>query len=195
MTTGTLATDTAPNAGLGRLYYLEFTIPAGTPQSAPVSQSWPLEDNNLVSISTRIPPGPSGLMGFRIMWAEQQIVPWGNNSWLICDDEELNWPSNTAVTLTGLVVQGYNTGTYPHTVYLRALITTLSATLQQEVNTETGIVALPASQAGPLSGEISNYVAPLPDETGMEETPETESAPVEPIAPEINPSISLVAVS
>jgi hypothetical protein len=134
-------------------------------------------------------------MGFRILWAQQQIVPWGNNSWLICDDEEIPWPSNTAITVSGLTVQGYNTGAYPHTVYLRALISTLPPALQSEVNAETGTVALPASQVGPISGDTNSYVAPETDDTGETESPELEETAPEEVEPEISPDISLVAAS
>lgn len=195
MTTPTALTPAAPNAALGRLYYLEFTIPAGTPESVPVSETWPLEDNYLIEINTRIPPGPCGLMGFKILWAEQQIVPWGNSSWLICNDEEIRWPANTAMTVSGLVIQGYNTGAYPHTVYLRALISTLPASTLSEVNAETGTVALPASQVGPESSSVNNYVAPITDETDETESPELEETAPEEVEPEISPSVSLVAVT
>lgn len=195
MTTQAIATDGAPNAMLGRLYYLEFTIPAGTLISAPVSQLWPLEDNYLISIEARIPPGPSGLMGFRILWSQQQIVPWGNNSWLIADDEEIPWAANTALTASALTVQGYNTGIYPHTVYLRALISTLPPAVQSEANTEAGVVALPASQVGPDTGDINSYVAPDTGGTDLGTAPVDETVPAEPVTPEINPGISLVSAS
>lgn len=195
MTTPATIPASAPNAGLGRLYYLEFTVPAGTPISAPVSSTWPLEDNYLIEITTRIPPGPSGQMGFRILWSEQQIVPWGNNSYLIADNEEIVWRSNTAMTVSGLVVQGYNTGTYPHTAYLRALISTLPPALVTELNAEEGTVALPASQAGPLTGDVNSFVfsgGVTPDQTT---SPITESIAPDVIEPEISPSISLVSGS
>jgi hypothetical protein len=195
MTTPTVTPAVAPNAGFGRLYYLEFTIPAGTPISAPVSDTWPLEDNYLVSIVTRIPPGPSGLMGFRIMWAQQQIVPWGNNSWLIADDEEIVWQSNTAMTVSGLVVEGYNTGTYAHTVYLRALISTLPPSVLQEIDQEMGTVALPASQVGPESGDVNSYVAPSTDVGEETESSELETGEPEEVQPTISPDVSLVGVS
>lgn len=195
MTTPANAANAAPNAGLGRLYYLEFTIPAATPILAPVSLPWPLEDNYLIEITSRIPPGPSGMMGFKIMWAQQQIVPWGNNSWLIANDEEIVWRSETAMTSSGLVVEGYNTGVFPHTVYLRALISTLPPAVQAAVDTATGTIALPASQVGPDTGDVNNYVAPLPDDSGETDTGDTEEIAPEDTDIEIPASVSLVAAS
>jgi len=192
VTTPTATTASAPNAGLGRLYYLEFTIPAGTPISSPASETFPLEDNYLVSLRIRVPPGPFGQMGFRLLWAQQQVVPWGNDSWLIANDEEVTWQSNVAITSTGLVVEGYNTGNFPHTIYILALISTLSASVQQEVSETSGAVALPASQVGPESTDTETYVAPPAD---YEEAPpsEEESAPVlEESEPVISSSVSLV---
>lgn len=195
MTIPATATDSAPNANIGRLYYLAFTIPAGTLISAPVSQTWPLEDNYLVSINTRIPPGPSGLMGFRILWSQQQIVPWGNNSWLTADDEEINWPSNTAISTSALTVQGYNTGIYPHTVYLRGLVSTLPPAVQSAVNQETGTVALPASETGALTVSADNFVAPDQSAIDLSLTPDELAAEQQSVEPEINPSISLVSAT
>jgi hypothetical protein len=195
MTIPAALTDSAPNAGLGRLYYLEVPIPAGTAITSPVSVSWPLEDNYLLRIDTRIPPGPSGQMGFRILWAEQQIVPWGNNSWLICDNESIPWMAETAITASGLVVEGYNTGSFSHTIYLRALISTLPPALASEVNTELGTVGLPASQVGPETQDVENYTSPASDETDETESAELEMAAPEEQEPVISPGISLVSGS
>ena len=179
--------DVAPNAGLGRLYYAEFTIPAGTPVASPVSLAFPLEDNFLKAMYIRIPPGPSGYMGFKILWASQQIVPWGNNSWLITNDEKVTWESETAVTVSGLVLEGYNTGQYNHTIYVLGLIQTLTPQLLQTVTELTGSVSAPGSQIGPETATINTMTAPELSEsgteaeetTGTEETPSAELPPGE----------------
>lgn len=187
--------DSAPNVNLGRLYYLVFTVPAGTPIASPFSAQWPLEDNYLIRIDARIPPGPSGSMGFRILWSQQQIVPWGNLSWLIANDESIPWESSTALTASALTVQGYNTGNFPHSVYLRALISTLPPAVQQNANEQSGSIALPASQVGALSAGVDTFTAPSGDITEQDIESQTQpESDLEPVIA-ISPSMSLVAAS
>lgn len=195
MTTPSITSDTAPNANIGRIYYLEAVVSPNTPIASPASFTWPLEDNYLERIDVRIPPGPSGAMGFRILWSQQQIVPWGNYSWLIANDEEIPWKADTAISASGLVVQAYNLGNFPHTIYLKALVRTLSPATAAAVSALTGSVALPASQVGPENYTANQYVAPIADNTEAsiesETNPELETEQ-EPI---ISPDMSLVAVS
>jgi hypothetical protein len=130
---------------MDRLYYLEVTTPANTPQSSPQSTPFPLEDNTLVYVDINVPPGNSATLGFRVMWAQQQVIPWGNNSWLLTDDEKVHVECNFAMTTSGLVVETYNVDIFPHTIYIRALVRDMTIAAQQEVNAATGSVALPAS--------------------------------------------------
>jgi hypothetical protein len=110
---------------MDRLYYLTPQIPAGTPQSAPVSTPWPLEDNQLIKISIEVPDGHCGLTGVRILWSQQQIVPFANNSFFVANDRTIDYQFDDYITSSGLVVQGFNTDIFPHTFYITALITNL----------------------------------------------------------------------
>jgi len=161
---------------MDRLYYLTVPTPAGTPASSPISTNWPLEDNELAYVDVRVPPGPSGLLYFRILYAQQQIVPWGNNSYFNPDDEIIHWQSDAAMTVTGLVIQTYNLGSYQHTIYLRALIKTM--TVQEEITASeySGSLALPTA---PVSSDQSSgtlFMAPI--QTLTSELP-TEISPTE----------------
>lgn len=130
---------------MDRLYYVTATFPAGTPISAPVSIPWSLEDNDLIYVDINIPPGPSAQMGFRLLWAGQQIIPWGNNSFLVTDDEKIHVDVNSYMTQTGLVIEGYNVDIFPHTIYIRGLIRTATAQEVVTANELTGNIGLPAS--------------------------------------------------
>jgi hypothetical protein len=144
---------------LDRLYYLEVTTPANTPLASPQSTLWPLEDNYLKYVDVLVPPGPSGLLGFRLMWANQQVIPWGNDSWLITDNERVHVDCDFMMTITGLVIESYNTDIYAHTIYIRGLVQT--ATVEQELAASelTGSIAVPASQDLTEIGGIQNYTA------------------------------------
>ena len=149
---------------MDRLYYESVTIPAGTPLATPVSVPWPLEDNYLKYVDIVVPSGPSGLMGFRILWASQQIIPWGNNSYLVTDNEKIHVDVDSYITVTGLVIEGYNTDIFPHTIYLRGLIQTLSPQQILAAEEVTGSIALPASlDTGDTSG-INSLVGTSGDE-------------------------------
>lgn len=108
-----------------RIYYQVLTVPAGTPVSAPEQQAWPLEDNQLVEVTVQIPDGHCGLTGFRILWAQQQIVPFANDSYLVGNDRTLRYPFDDYITSSGLVLEGYNNDIFQHSFYVTALITNL----------------------------------------------------------------------
>ena len=111
---------------MDRLYYETLTVPAGTPIATPASQAWPLEDNELVKVTIQVPDGHCGLTGFRILRAQQQIVPFANNSYLVANDRTLDYPFDDQITTTGLVLEGYNNDIFPHTFYVTALVTNLT---------------------------------------------------------------------
>lgn len=130
---------------MDRLYYLSVSTPPNTPQSAPQLTPFPLEDNTLVYVDINVPPGNSATLGFRIMWAAQQVIPWGNNSWLLTDNEKVHVECDFAMTISGLVIETYNTDIFSHTIYIRALVRDMTIANQQLVNAATGGIALPAT--------------------------------------------------
>jgi hypothetical protein len=147
---------------MDRLYYLEVTTPAGTLQSDLLSTTWILEENYLEYVDILIPDGPSGLLGFRILWAQQQVIPWGNNSFLTPNNEKIHVPVNDGITISGLVIESYNTDVFPHTINLRGLIKTLTPEQQQQITTLTGSVALPGSQVQQIGqSSIDTLTAPF----------------------------------
>jgi hypothetical protein len=110
---------------MDRLYYQTLTVGAGNSISTPVSQAWPLEDNELTKIVVTIPDGHCGLTGFRILRAQQQIVPFANSQYLVANDRTLTYEFDDEITTTGLVLEGYNNDIFPHTFYCEATVTNL----------------------------------------------------------------------
>jgi hypothetical protein len=127
------------------IYPLTVTTPAGTAEATPQATPWPLDDNFMPYFRYIVPPGPSGCVGFRLLWAEQQVYPFSNYSWLVTDDDKQQIDLNLAMTSSGLVVQTYNTGAWPHTIQFLACIRVVSASDQEAINEATGAIALPAS--------------------------------------------------
>lgn len=104
------------------VYAFAVTVPAGTPQSALFRQSITMPVRKVDVIEWRVPPGPSGLMGFAVTMGGVTVLPTKPNTFIVADDEHAEW------SLTGLPdsgawqVSGYNTGVFDHTVYLRWLV-------------------------------------------------------------------------
>lgn len=100
------------------VYSFQITIPAGTPQSAPVSVAITMPAREVESINVKVPPGPSGLMGFALTMNGRNVVPIVQGTYIVTDDRDLDFP------LTGLPnsgqwqVTGYNTDIYDHSIYV-----------------------------------------------------------------------------
>jgi len=110
-----------------RVYQFQVTTPPSTEIATPLSTAWPLDDGSLISVNLIIPPGHNGLTGFRILMAEQEILPWGSSGWIIGNDRNVNYPVNTEISGTELAIQTYNTDIWQHTHYLEAVLDPLGA--------------------------------------------------------------------
>lgn len=106
-----------------RIEVFEVTVPAGTAISAPQNTSLSFLDGHVTKIEVRIPPGPSGLVGFRFVHSQQVIIPFSGTTWIVADDEKLEWPVEGYPTNDDWSVRAYNTDIYPHTLYIRFLVT------------------------------------------------------------------------
>lgn len=96
-----------------------ITVPAGTLDTAPQTTALTLRDAVLERIEVRIPPGPSGLVGFAFLHSGQQVIPFVVGQWIIADNESLDWPVENYPTGNKWSVRAYNTDVYDHTLYLR----------------------------------------------------------------------------
>jgi|SRR5579859_322525 len=105
-----------------RIYDIAFTVAAHTPASAPVSIPWVTENNTIVDIELEVPPGHNGQTGLRVMKGDIQLVPWGVGTFIIANNYNRVFPVNAYLNTGDMSLQGYNTGQYPHTFYLRMTI-------------------------------------------------------------------------
>lgn len=113
------------------------TFAAGTLASAPstVALSWLPGVVRRVEIV--VPPGPSGVMGFQILHSAQRIIPFGDDIWIVTDDEPLGWDLSGYPTGDAWAIRGYNTGLFDHTVYMRWFLDEIPSQPQ------SGLVPLP----------------------------------------------------
>lgn len=93
-------------------------IPAGTDPSTPVTVDCSFPDASVVSIRWRVPPGPSGLMGFQVTSDGAPVIPLGESNYIVADDETAQWDVTGYQDTGSWQVTGYNTDIYDHTVYL-----------------------------------------------------------------------------
>jgi hypothetical protein len=93
-------------------------IPAGTPISAPVLVSIAFPVRVVRSVDWRVAPGAQGVMGWQLAMGGVQVLPTQSDTWVIGDGISgtftlTNYPDSGAWQ-----VKGYNTGAYPHSLYL-----------------------------------------------------------------------------
>lgn len=139
-------------------------IPAGTAIAAPITVPLTMPTREVLWIEVKVPPGPSGLMGFNLGSAGQQVIPTGAGSWIVTSDESFRWDLTGEIDSGAWELHGYNIGVYPHTVYLRFAVIlpavtapiaavqplegVLSAPALTDTSNSTGIVVSAATNTG-----------------------------------------------
>lgn len=110
-----------------RVLQFSVTIPAETPQTAPVTIGLPMDNWDIEQIDLEVPPGPSGLMGFYVSNNGVQWIPQTAGSFLVWDNTKQSWPLSDQPNASGWAITGYNTGVYPHNVIVRMHVNPTSA--------------------------------------------------------------------
>jgi hypothetical protein len=125
----------------------QVTIPAGTAQDAPYTADITFPAYQVNALRWKVPPGPSGLMGWQLQVAGQPVIPRVAGSWIVADNESDTW------TLTGYPDQGqwqlagYNTDIYDHTVYLDFLLDPVVSQQPSQLPGSPAIAALTSQTA------------------------------------------------
>lgn len=97
-------------------------LPTGTSPTN-LSTPQPMSMTGLIvrSIHMRVPPGPRGEVGFYIGASGNQVFPLTPGSFIITDNEIIDWTIENTIDTGAWQLVGYNTGSYPHTIYVRFL--------------------------------------------------------------------------
>ena len=93
-------------------------VPAGTTPAAPLVTDISFPERTVVAVSWRVPPGPSGLMGWALTSAGTPVIPIQPDTYMVTDNQADTWPLSGYLDSGNWQVTAYNTGIYPHTVYL-----------------------------------------------------------------------------
>lgn len=104
------------------LYQATVTTPAGTTPDLPQQTAFPLVDGTLTAVTILIPDGHAGLTGIRILQADQEIIPWSNDDWLVSNNEVIPISVNAPITAVGLTIETYNLDAFDHKHWVRAQV-------------------------------------------------------------------------
>jgi hypothetical protein len=97
----------------------EVTIPAGTAKASPQVSALTMPARIVEHAEVRIPPGPNGSVGWALGAAGQRVYPYGQDTWVVADNETIPIPVDGAIESGAWQLQAYNTGRWDHTLYLR----------------------------------------------------------------------------
>jgi hypothetical protein len=107
----------------GRIEVVAATVVAFTPIAAPVVVPLFFNEGRVDAIEIIVPPGPSGLVGFKVRHSAQVIIPYSGNAFIVTDDEKIHWPLENFPTGRAWDCVIYNLDIFPHTITFRFLVT------------------------------------------------------------------------
>jgi len=94
------------------------TVPAGTAISVPQVTNISFPERIVRAVSYRVPPGPSGVLGWALTSAGTPVIPIQPSTYIVTDNQAATWELEGYLDSGNWQVTAYNTGVYPHTVYL-----------------------------------------------------------------------------
>jgi len=106
-----------------RVETFDVLIPASTPIATPQNTPLVFNDGVVQRMEILIPPGPSGLVGFRVTHSGDVVIPYNRSNWVIADDDTLKWDLENYPTGSAWGLTAYNTDVYMHTLYIRIFVT------------------------------------------------------------------------
>lgn len=94
------------------------TVPAGTPQAAPVTADISAPVRELVSVGWRLPPGCAGLVGFYLAMGGVQVQPLPAGTFVIGDGLSGTWQLARQPDSGAWEIVAYNTGLHQHQIHV-----------------------------------------------------------------------------
>lgn len=126
------------------------TIPPETLSTAPVTIPLALDGWTIERLDLEVPAGTSGLTGFQIYNNGVAFIPYGAGEWIIWDDVRESYYLSDLPNAGGWALLGYNDGVYPHTVTIRAHVSTAVSAPQPSAPAPLVIVSTPDPSVVPV---------------------------------------------
>lgn len=101
-----------------RIEPFEVLTPRGTLEASFQRTALPFQDGRVERIEILVPPGPSGLVGFKVAHSNQSVIPISSSTWNIADGVKFDWQLTNFPTGDAWELWTYNTDVYDHTLYL-----------------------------------------------------------------------------
>lgn len=144
-----------------RIYTATVTIPAGTTPDVLFTQDVSFSAASVVGIRWRVPPGPSGLMGFAVTSDGGWVIPAQSGTFIIADNESGTWDMTGYQDSGSWQVTGYNNDGYDHTVYLQFLTVEPGGDTAQQANAPVTPAFTSNADLSPPPPDVSTFVAGL----------------------------------
>lgn len=135
-----------------RIHPFTIVVPAGTTESAFQRTDLSFQDGRVDLLQVRIPPGPSGLAGFRIAHSGQSVIPYREDIWFVTDNDKLDWELEKYPTGDAWEFWAYNLDVYDHSFHVWFHVTDVDITSPFTV-TPLSIVQEAPSEIEPLDLE------------------------------------------
>lgn len=113
-------------ATFDRVEPFTVTIPANTPQAAPVERNTSFSPGRVVHLEVLVPPGHNGLTGFSIAQAHQPIYPERAGTFIVANNERFEWEMEDDIDSGNWQLFGYNLSLIAHSFYLRFYVVELN---------------------------------------------------------------------
>lgn len=97
-------------------------IPANTPANAMLTTDTSFPVRIVEGVEIVFPRGLNGSVGVQILNSNMQAIPANNGGFIIGSDEPIKWPLENQITSGSWQVRAFNTGRYPHTIFIRYLL-------------------------------------------------------------------------
>jgi hypothetical protein len=139
-------------------------VPHGTAKAVPAVTDISFPARIVTAVSWRVPPGPSGLMGWALTSAGTPVIPIQRNTYIVTDNEAATWQLEGYLDSGNWQVTAYNLGSYDHTVFLTFQLDLPGTVLVQTpppsgdgvgVVGTGGTVATPPDQTPPPGGSTA----------------------------------------
>lgn len=135
-----------------RIETFDVVVTGQTAIATPQTTALDFDMGVVQRIEILIPPGPSGLVGFRLVHSGRPVIPYDTSKWIVADDEVIKWDTENYPVGSAWALQAYNLDAYDHTLYLRFLVIETSRNLSTPL-TVIDIQPIAEAELEPATGE------------------------------------------